>query len=156
MYGEVYKHAQLNRATHHAIDEMFGVANMSTFRHLSRMVRRRLAVDHQGNNEYLSTPHNLSGTRIALLQGAENGIFTKKGSEKTLRWLQEVYDPALCERYLIDNYGHMDCFIGRDAATDVFGMILSELDRDPWPKKKYQGPDKRSSFPREYHGTDRR
>ena len=31
LYGEVYDHDQLNDATHEALHEVFGIANMTTF-----------------------------------------------------------------------------------------------------------------------------
>ena len=36
MYGEVYDHDQLNDATHEHLHEAFGVANMTTFRQITR------------------------------------------------------------------------------------------------------------------------
>jgi cholesterol oxidase len=35
MYGEVFDHDQLNDATHEAIHEAFGVANLTTFKQIS-------------------------------------------------------------------------------------------------------------------------
>jgi cholesterol oxidase len=29
----------------------------------------------------------------------------------------------------IPEYGHMDCFVGRNAARDVFPLILKELEK---------------------------
>src|SRR4029453_11159570 len=48
IYGDVYKHDQLNDATHLAIHEMFGIGNLSAFNHISRMVREGKAVDKDG------------------------------------------------------------------------------------------------------------
>jgi hypothetical protein len=30
---------------------------------------------------------------------------------------------------VLDGYGHLDVFLGKDAAHDVFPLILEELDR---------------------------
>jgi hypothetical protein len=40
MYGGIFEHDQLNRATHDALHEHFGVANLSVFAHLARTPRR--------------------------------------------------------------------------------------------------------------------
>ncbi|MGH7866090.1 MAG: alpha/beta hydrolase, partial [Candidatus Dormibacteraceae bacterium] len=37
MYAPLYQHSQLNEATHDALPEMFGVANMRAFEHLQRL-----------------------------------------------------------------------------------------------------------------------
>ncbi len=128
MYGEVYRHGQLNDATHRAIHEMFGIANMTTFRHLTRMIRTHRAVDFRGRNVYLPNVKNLGATRIAFLQGAQNRLFEPKGTQLTYEWLCENNGPERYSRRVIDGYGHMDCFIGRDAARDVFPAILEELE----------------------------
>ena len=39
MYGEVYDHDQLNDATHEALHEVFGVANMATFEQITLALR---------------------------------------------------------------------------------------------------------------------
>jgi cholesterol oxidase len=129
MYGEVYRHSQLNEATHRAIHEMFGIGNMTTFQHLTRLIRERRAVDKHGRDVYMPNVKQLKGIRISLLQGPLNGIFSPAGSEKTYEWLCQANGPELYTRRVIESYGHMDCFIGRDAARDVFPMILEELEK---------------------------
>jgi len=129
MYGEVYRHARLNEATHRVIHEMFGIANMTTFRHITRLIRERRAVDKNGNDVYMPNVGKLKGIRISLLQGALNGIFSPTGSEHTYEWLCDAHGPELYARRVAENYGHMDCLIGRDAARDVFPVILEELEK---------------------------
>jgi cholesterol oxidase len=31
--------------------------------------------------------------------------------------------------HIIPEYAHMDCFIGKDAARDVYPIVLAELER---------------------------
>ena len=38
-------------------------------------------------------------------------------------------DPALYTRQVFDGYAHMDLFIGRDAARDVFPYLITQLER---------------------------
>ncbi len=49
MYGETYDHDQLNDATHEHIHEAFGVANMTTFRHITRILREGHVVAADGD-----------------------------------------------------------------------------------------------------------
>ena len=130
MYGEVYRHEQLNEATHRAIHEMFGIANMKTFKHLTRMIARARAVDFSGKDSYLPSVTKLGGTRIAVLQGAQNSLFLPSGAQRTYEWLCDNNGPERYASHVIDNYGHMDCFIGRDAARDVFPHIHQELEKE--------------------------
>src|SRR5499427_663559 len=130
IYGEVYKHAMLNDATHNAIHEMFGVANVSTFNHLAAMVRAEKIVDKNGDDTYL-TPENLKRLTmpITFLHGAENNLFLPEGSLKTLKTLTQANDALLYDRIEFPNYAHMDCYMGRDASKDIFPTIVAALDR---------------------------
>ena len=130
MYGEVYAHAQLNEATHEAIHETFGVANLTTFEHITRILRAGHVVDRRGQDVYL--PHlDRLALPIAFLHGAENRLFLPRGSEITLEVLRERVGPGWYTRHVVPHYAHMDCFIGRDAAQDVYPVVLEELERHP-------------------------
>jgi cholesterol oxidase len=128
IYGDVYKHAQLNEATHQAIHEMFGIANMATFNHISLMVRKGQIVDKHGDDTYLSHLDRLA-IPVTFLHGAENNLFLPEGTLQTVQTLAKANDASLYQRILFPNYAHMDCFMGRDASTDIFPTIVSELDR---------------------------
>jgi choline dehydrogenase-like flavoprotein len=128
IYGEVYKHAQLNDATHRAIHEMFGIANIATFNHISLMVRTGHIVDKHGGDAYL--PHlDRLAIPVTFLHGAENNLFLPEGTLRTMQTLAAANDASLYDRVVFPNYAHMDCFMGRDAATDIFPSIVSALDR---------------------------
>jgi len=127
IYGEVYKHDQLNAATHRAIHEMFGVANITAFRHLLLMVKRKQIVDKDGRDAYL--PHlDRIAIPITFLHGAENRLFFPTGTLRTAAALGAANGAALYRHVLIPNYAHMDLFIGRNAARDVYPTILSALE----------------------------
>lgn len=130
IYGDVYKHAMLNEATHAAIHEMFGVANTTTFNHIAKMVRAEKIVDKDGGDTYL-TDANLKRLAIPItfLHGAENHLFLPEGSMRTLKTLAQANDATLYDRIEFPNYAHMDCFMGRDTARDIFPTIVSALDR---------------------------
>lgn len=128
IYGDVYKHDQLNEATHAAIHEMFGIANLTTFNHISRMVRTGHIVDKHGADTYL--PHlDRLAIPITFLHGAENHLFLPEGTLETLQTLARANDASLYQRIQFADYAHMDCFIGKNAAQDIFPTIVSELDR---------------------------
>jgi cholesterol oxidase len=128
IYGDVYKHAQLNDATHTALHEMFGVANLTAFNHLTTMLRKGFVVDHLGNDTYMPHVDRLS-IPIVFLHGAENHLFLPEGSDETLKLLSYKNDAKFYERIVFPNYAHMDCFIGRNASADVFPDIVAALDR---------------------------
>lgn len=127
MYGEVYEHDRLNEATHDHIEEAFGVANIRTLTHITRMLRADHAVSWDGEHDYLDDVAGL-GIPIAFVHGEENRLFLPEGSALTYEYLRERNDPSLYSRYVIPGYAHMDCFIGQDAVRDVYPLLAAQLD----------------------------
>lgn len=127
IYGATHSHAQLNEATHEALNTMFGVGNMTSLNHLARMMRRGLAVTSDGADVYTAHPERLR-IPISFLQGTENYIFRPEGTRRTLRWLTDANGPGFYSRHLLPGYAHLDAVVGRDAARDVYPLILSHLE----------------------------
>ncbi len=128
MYGEVYKIAQLNEATHDAVHEIFGPANMTFFRHMSLILREGHIVDQHGKDVYLPHLERLA-IPIAFIHGSDNAFFFPEGSEITYNLLCEKNGRDRYVRHVIPGYAHMDCFMGKNASQDVFPTILTELEK---------------------------
>ena len=127
IYGPVLKPAQLNRDTRDALDWIFGYGNLTAFGQISQFIRHRQIVDAAGRDVYLPNVEQLKA-QVVLMQGSENRLFLSRGSEQTLRWIREHHGAGACTRLVFPEYAHLDCFIGRDAARDVFPDVLRELD----------------------------
>ncbi len=128
LYGETHRHVQLDYETHRKIGKLFGSANMRSLRQFSLMMRRDQIVDKDGRDVYLPHVDRLKFP-ITFLHGAENKLFLPSGSEKTYRLLCEKNGRRYYSRYVIPDYAHLDCFIGKHAARDVFPLILEELEK---------------------------
>ncbi|MGB2711673.1 MAG: alpha/beta fold hydrolase [Conexibacter sp.] len=127
MYAPLYRHEQLNQATHDALHELFGVANMEAFEQLARMVREERLVGADGEDRYL--PHvGRMAIPIAFVHGAENACYLADGMTRTVARLSQANGAHLYERHEIPGYGHIDCIFGRDAARDVFPLMTAHLD----------------------------
>jgi cholesterol oxidase len=128
MYGEVYDHDQLNDATHEAIHEMFGTANLTTLNHITTVLNKGHMVTADGEEAYMPHLDRLK-LPIAFIHGANNRLFTPEGSELTYNALREVNGPEYYVRHVIEGYAHMDCFIGKNAARDVYPIVTAELEK---------------------------
>lgn len=128
MYGEVFDHDQLNDATHEHIHEAFGVANLTTFKQITQALRAGHIVDSSGKEAYLD---NVDGLKLPILfiHGARNRLFLPEGSKATFEYLKEKNGAEYYTRHVFDDYAHMDCFIGKNAARDVYPVVTAELDR---------------------------
>ena len=127
IYGEVYGHAQLNEATHEAMHEMFGIADITTFNQILRMIRAGQIVDKDGNNVYLPNIANLK-IPLTFFQAMDNKLFLPEGTERSFELLCAKNGADGYQRLTVPHYEHMDCFIGKNAAEDIYPLILGQLD----------------------------
>lgn len=127
MYSTLYEHDQLADATHDTLHELFGVANMTTFKHIGQIGRAQHVVDADGEDVYLPHVDRLA-IPIRLIHGAENVCFEPAGSEKTYEWLRANNDPDLYSRVVIPDMAHIDCIFGKRAVDSVFPHIVEHLD----------------------------
>jgi len=128
MYAPLYEHEQLNTATHDALHEMFGVANIGAFKHLALMAREGKVVDKEGKDIYLPNLNKLN-IPIRFIHGAENVCFLPVSTEKTIKALQNENPAIEYDRFVIPEYGHIDCIFGKNAAKDVYPLILEHLEK---------------------------
>ncbi len=127
LYGLLYEHEQLNQATHDCLHEMFGLANIKAFEHLTLMVRKRYVVQADGEDVYLPHLDRLS-LPITFIHGTENRCFLPESTAITYKILCEKNGSSFYERHLIPHYGHIDCIFGKNAVNDVYPYILKHLE----------------------------
>jgi cholesterol oxidase len=126
-YSLLYEHDQLNTATHDALHEMFGIANMTSLDHLARMVRAGKVVTADGKDDYV--PHlDRMAIPITFIHGMENNCFLPESTKITYDKLREANPKVNYRRYQVPNYGHIDCIFGKNAHRDVFPLIRRHLE----------------------------
>jgi cholesterol oxidase len=126
-YSLLYEHDQLNTATHDALHEMFGIANMTSLDHLARMVRAGKVITADGKDDYV--PHlNRMAIPITFIHGMENNCFLPESTRITYDKLRQANPTVNYRRYQIPNYGHIDCIFGKNAHRDVFPLIRRHLE----------------------------
>ncbi len=127
LYGNLYEHDQLSPETHKAMHELFGVVNLTAMVQLSRIATTRHLVNAEGEEVYLPHLERLA-IPIAFIHGADNVCVLPKSTEITLDRVTKANGAELYVRHLIPDYGHVDCIIGKNAATDVYPLILNHLE----------------------------
>jgi alpha-beta hydrolase superfamily lysophospholipase len=129
----LFVHEHLTEATHDRLAELLGPAPLWILPHLRRIELARTVVRwHDGDHRYRALPNNALDaaaridTPVLLLAGSENGLWldSQKLCHQVLARRQPQLDVAYTE---IPGYGHLDTFLGRGAALDVFGHILDFL-----------------------------
>ena len=129
VYGCTHRHAQLNEATHQALNEMFGFGNIESMEHLALMLRKGHAVTHTGGMDYFDHPERMAGTKVLFLQGMHNYIFHPAGTFRTWRWLKSQNPHGDYQRKELPGYAHLDAIVGNRAAVDVYPLVTDFLDR---------------------------
>ena len=128
LYAPLSEHDQLHNATLDVLHELFGPASISNFRHLGVLTRTGHLVSARGEDSYMPHVDRLA-IPIAFIHGAENETWTPKSTSRTFDWLRRHNGHGLYSHHLIPDYGHIDCIFGRNAALDVYPLILQHLDK---------------------------
>ncbi|MFM9629048.1 alpha/beta hydrolase [Streptomyces galilaeus] len=131
--ASLFVHENVSEATHDRLAELLGPAPLWILPHLRLMELARSVVRwHDTDGRYRSLPRNALDaagridTPVLLLAGSENGLWLD--SQKLCHEVLAHRQPQLDVRYTeIPGYGHLDTFLGRGAALDVFGHILDFL-----------------------------
>ncbi|MFJ9736742.1 alpha/beta hydrolase [Streptomyces sp. NPDC101166] len=131
--ASLFVHENLADATHDRLADLLGPAPLWILPHLRRIELARTVVRwHDTDHRYRALPPNALDaaaridTPVLLLAGSENGLWLD--SQRLCHDVLARRQPQLDVRYTeIPGYGHLDTFIGRGAALDVFGHILDFL-----------------------------
>ncbi|PQK08008.1 hypothetical protein BB8028_0001g00890 [Beauveria bassiana] len=140
LFGRCWNHANLNEETHRHVDEFFSGANMALMHLLMRMGRRGRVSTNGPAFAPLDTDANvqrLRGIPIFFFSGADSQVLSPEATERTYERLCTTFGLAAggassglqYRRRVIKGYGHLDCWMGRDAYRDVYPMVLDEVDR---------------------------
>jgi len=128
VFGPVYCHAQLNEATHDALNDIAGPVATLAFEQLALIMQTGRAVDASGGDVYFGNPAALDFP-IHFISGALNQLVMPETTLRSQRWLQEALPGSAAKftRQVFPGYGHLDCLVGRTAATDVLPSLLDRL-----------------------------
>lgn len=145
-FGRCWNHRNLNEATHRQIDRFFGGVNMRLLHLLMRMGADGHAMANGPLFERLTTRDNierLRGVPFLLFVGRDNAVLSPESTERTYEVLCDTFgaraaaapeghqDAGVIDyrRRVVAGYGHLDCWMGRNAWKDVYPMVREEVDR---------------------------
>lgn len=136
MYGTgpdvLCRHANLDRDVHAWLGRELGFA---PFRGLLRQLVKSTTARHVVPAErlpgmpesYVAGPPRTEA-RFTFVVGAENRMFLPAGQRASFEHFAE-HAPGRHEFHQLDGIGHLDWFLGRDAAERAFPVMLSGLER---------------------------
>ncbi|BBC31257.1 hypothetical protein SGFS_025510 [Streptomyces graminofaciens] len=132
--ASLFVHDNLHPDTHDRLAQLFGPAPFFTVPHLRQNeLAHAVTRWNHGDRRYAALPENALDHAdridcpVLLLSGSQNKLWAD--SNKVCHEVLTSRHPQLDVRYTeIPGYGHVDPFIGRGAALDVFGHITDFLD----------------------------
>ena len=130
-FPTLWRHENLNDETHEWIKQEFASVPMRFFQQMADCISKGHLVSVEGfpqlPADFVAQPPRTEA-RIAFLAGERNVCFLPESQQRTHEYF--------CERrkdyhslHVLAGYGHLDVFIGKNAASDVFPIIADELDR---------------------------
>jgi hypothetical protein len=130
-FPALWRHENLNAATHEWVKQEFAHVPLSFFRQMARCVTAGRLVASGTSSElprdYAAQPPQ-TDARFAFFAGSKNICFLPESQRRTHRWFQENR-PGGHTFVELPGYGHLDVFMGQNAARDVFPLMLAELER---------------------------
>lgn len=149
-FGRCWSHRNLNEATHRQIDRFFGGVNMRLLGLLMKMGVDGHVMMNGPLYERLTTRENigrLRGIPFLLFVGSENAVLSPEATERTYEVLCDTFGTRAggaaaglvgegrhdsgveYRRRVVPGYGHLDCWMGRNAWKDVYPFVREEVDR---------------------------
>ncbi|HVL26151.1 MAG TPA: hypothetical protein VM450_18810 [Thermomicrobiales bacterium] len=130
-FPALWRHEQLNDETHEWLKREFAHVPISFFRQIARSIRHGTLVPVEHHPELpadFATSAPRTDARFAFFAGERNRCFLPESQERTVAHLDHLH-PGRHSMHLIPDYSHLDIFMGKNAARDVFPLMLAELER---------------------------
>jgi pimeloyl-ACP methyl ester carboxylesterase len=128
----LWSHENLNPQTHEWLKQEFNAVPLTFFSQMARCVVEGRLVSVDG---LPSLPKDFTAqepktvARFAFFAGEQNLCFLPQSQVKTFDFFNR-FRKDYHSLHLLPNYGHLDVFMGRRAAQDVFPLMLMELAKD--------------------------
>lgn len=130
-FPALWRHENLNEATHWWLNREFGLVPMTFFRHIGLCERHGSLVSLPGTSglpKDFAAQAPETDARFAFLSGRKNLCFLTESQEQTFAFF-ERHRPGSHALHVFPDYSHLDIFMGQNAAADVFPTIEAELNR---------------------------
>ena len=130
-FPTLWRHENLNQDIHEWIKGEFAHVPLTFFHQMDKCLK---AGHLLATGKYPQLPKNFishkpqTKARFVFLGGECNNCFRPQSMKKTFDFF-ETYAPGKHSFYELAGYGHLDVFIGKNSANDVFPLIIDELGR---------------------------
>jgi alpha/beta hydrolase family protein len=130
-FPTLWLHQNLDDATHEWLKGEFAHVPMTFFREMHDCIEAGHLVS---SGKYPELPRDFvaqapkTEARFVFLGGQFNHCFVPEGQQRTAEFFNR-YTPGRNAFHEIAGYGHLDVFVGKNAARDNFPLIINELNK---------------------------
>ena len=128
-FPALWRHENIDDATHEWIKEEFGHVTMRFFKQMARCVQRGNLIAYEPieslPDDYVAEPPKTKA-RFSFFAGERSRCFLPQSQVLTHRYFSS-FVPDFHRLHLLPDYSHLDVFIGKNAAHDVFPKMIGEL-----------------------------
>lgn len=130
-FPALWSHENLNEETHEWLKEEFAAVPLRFFEQITRCINVGNLVSVEGFKELpddfvQATPK--TDARFAFFTGANNLCFLPQSQINTYEYFSALR-PDYHTLHILPDYGHLDVFMGKNAAQDTFPLIIQELEK---------------------------
>jgi hypothetical protein len=130
-FPALWRHENLNAETHDWIRHEFAHVPITFFRQMARCVAQGRLVAYEDlpglPQDFTAEPPQTSA-RFVFLTGERSRCFLPESQVRTHQYFSR-FRRDFHALHRLPEYSHLDVFIGKSAETDVFPLILRELER---------------------------
>lgn len=130
-FPTLWRHENLDETTHEWLKGEFAHVPMTFFQEMGRCIAAGHLVS---SGHYAELPSSFVGqapkteARFVFLAGEFNDCFVPESQARTFDFFDR-HAPGRHGFYELASYGHLDVFVGKNAARDTFPLIIDELAR---------------------------
>lgn len=127
----LWRHENLNEATHEWLKQEFASVPLRFFQQMGRCLSagHLVAVEKlPGLPQDFVAQAPRTEARFAFIAGEKNICFLPESQRRSFDYFDQRRR-NFHALHVFPDYGHLDVFIGKNAASDIFPIILEELDR---------------------------
>lgn len=131
-FPALWSHENLNDETHEWLRHEFANVPLSFYRQIRNCINAGHLVS---TGKVEDIPRDIAAqppqtdARFVLFAGEDNLCFLPESQVDTYTFLDE-HRSGYDSLHLTSGYGHLDMFIGKNAARDVYPQMVAELDED--------------------------
>ena len=128
-FPALWRLENLDAATMDWIQHEFAAVPLTFFTHMTRCVKAGVLVPNiKGSTETYAPPEIKTDARIVLFAGRKNLCFLSDSQQKSFDYLERI-SPGRHGLHILENYSHLDVFLGKSAHVDVFPIMIQELNQ---------------------------